>query len=70
MGGSSRDVGEDVLHLSRTRPGETLFPKLPRDTLCHFDSAAIFFGLTFKRWCFRVSDLDPTGRPARAISRA
>jgi len=37
MGGSSRDVGEDVLHLSRTRPGETLFPNLPRDTLCRFE---------------------------------
>jgi hypothetical protein len=55
-GGSSRDVGEDVLHLNRTRPGETLFPKLPRDTLCRFDSAPIFLGLAFDRWRFRIFD--------------
>jgi hypothetical protein len=55
-GGSSRDVGEDVLHLSRTRPGETLFPKLPCDTLCRFDSTPpILLGLAFDRWRIRPS---------------
>jgi hypothetical protein len=58
VGGSSRDVGEDVLHLSRTRPGETLFPKLPHDTLCRFDSAApILLGFPLNRWRFRIFDL-------------
>jgi hypothetical protein len=39
MGGSSRDVGEDVLHLRRTHRDGTLFPNV---TL----AAPIFFGLS------------------------
>ena len=40
MGGSSRDVGEDVLHIRRKRTQETLFPN-PDAAPCRFQSSGI-----------------------------